>query len=226
MNKIMAALIINFIFSSCVFATKQVPDYIIIDNNLVPLETNPLEPFFEKNESQRPKGGVMSTDCWRGYVATFEIIENTLCVKKIEIKIEERITPNDPADADFKILMINVIDKVMPNMNDRKLMWCSGALILPSGNVVNYVHMGYGSTYENYQILVISAGLLVKDNRLPLKEFSLYKKSQFEKFKETIEYNNKKSELLKNDKYIDTKYIENFMFEFYSEFYLSHEFEN
>src|SRR3546814_7335855 len=40
--------------------------------------------------------------------------------------------------------------------------WYSGALIVPDGERTKYVHMGYGSSYERYQVLRIAAGRVVE----------------------------------------------------------------
>src|SRR5690554_7604266 len=57
--------------------TAQYPDKIKFKGKEYNLNSNPLEPYFEKYPDKRPKGGIMSTALWRGYVAHFEIIDRS-----------------------------------------------------------------------------------------------------------------------------------------------------
>ena len=36
--------------------------------------------------------------------------------------------------------------------------WFTGHLIVPTGEIVNYVHMGYGSTYSSYIVVTVVPG--------------------------------------------------------------------
>lgn len=173
-----------------VFATAQYPDRIVFNNKEYSLLTNPLEKYFEKNEDKRPKGGVMSTALWRGYVATFEIIENQLYVKDIKIQIWNEKSD----DTEWK----SVINEVFPKTEDRKIDWFNGLLTLPYGELINYVHMGYGSTYENYIIIEIEKGKYIKSKDLNFKEYENLKEKQFEAYKKSNEYLERKKELKKD----------------------------
>ena len=52
--------------------TAQYPDKITYNGTEYSLNSNPLEPYFEKNPENRPD--MVSTALWRGYVGHFEII--------------------------------------------------------------------------------------------------------------------------------------------------------
>ena len=89
---ITTALIIFFYLTT--YATAQYPDKIIFNGKEYSLHSNPLETYFEKNPDKRPKGGVISTALWRGYVATFEVRGSQLFVKDIQIEYWDWDTPN------------------------------------------------------------------------------------------------------------------------------------
>lgn len=72
--------IISFfiLFSSNLFATHQVRDLIIIQEDTFELNTFPLEDYFE-HHAERPASFTMeSTACYRGYQATWTVIGNSL----------------------------------------------------------------------------------------------------------------------------------------------------
>lgn len=61
-------------------------------------------------------------------------------------------------------------------------------LVVPYGELVNYVHMGYASTYEQYILLEMDKGDLKKTKNFSYKEYEKFKERQFEAFKKTEEY--------------------------------------
>ena len=205
-------IFITIIFSVLTFikvsATAQYPDKIIYNDIEYSLLTNPLEKYFEKNENQRPKGGVISSALWRGYVATFEILDNQLYIKEIIIQIS-----NEESD---KTEWKSVIDEIFPKIEDRKIKWFNGLLTLPYGELVNYVHMGYGSNYENYTLIEMENGKLDKLKNLNFEEYTKLKDRQFEVYKKTNSYLEKKKELKKEG--WKQKDIDRFLKSFETEF--------
>ena len=63
-----------------IYATAQIPDYLIYNNETFALTVNPLEPYLKKNDIRPgdyfPKKDKItsSTACWRGYVGVPRII--------------------------------------------------------------------------------------------------------------------------------------------------------
>ena len=88
---------------------------------------------------------VFSTACWRQYVGTWELRGGRLYLSKVEGRY--KIIGGEPIFAE----------------------WFSGALRVPRGEVLSYVHMGFESVYEEDFWLTIENGVLVKswtvDNR-------------------------------------------------------------
>ncbi len=200
--KAFLALLYSLIISLNVFATAQYPDKIIYKGKEYSLYSNPLESYFEKNPDKRPKGGIMSTALWRGYVATFEVKGSQLFLKDIEIQY------NDTASKEsYPFKWRSVINEVFPGNEQVKIDWLTGLLVIPHGKLVNYVHMGYGSTYKNYILLEIDKGNLKNDKRFNYKEYEKFKEKQFQVFKQTDEYRKIKADLQKDgnsDEFIDS----------------------
>jgi hypothetical protein len=196
-----------------VFATAQYPDKIIYNGKEYSLQSNPLEAYFEKNPDKRPQGGIMSTALWRGYIATFEVKDNQLFLKDIEIQYQDT-TSKESYNYKWK----SVINEVFPNQKEIKIEWLTGLLVIPHGKLVNYVHMGYGSTYKNYILLEFDKGDLKKELNYKYKEYEKFKEIQFQAFKQTEEYKKIKTDLQKDgstDEFIDS-FLKSFVTEYTS----------
>lgn len=176
------ALFFALLTSNNIFATSQAPDKIIINGEKKNLFSNPMEPYFELNESKRPKTGISSTALWRGYIATFEVIENELFVIDIEIEIK------DETKESFETILKSVFKEVFEDKQKVKVDWLNGILVIPYGERINYVHMGYGSTYEFYTLLEIQNGNLTKEMNFGYKEYEIFKEKQFQVFKTSEKY--------------------------------------
>ena len=141
--------------SKCL-ATAQTPDILIYKSDTLFIYANPLEQLY-KDESQRPKffgqrEGCNSTACWRGYQAKWQIIDNQLYLTEIysccysDDKIKANLTEL------FGEKCINGIVKAD---------WVIADILAPQGELLYYVHMGYGSLYEKELELNIKNGLLI-----------------------------------------------------------------
>lgn len=205
--KLKIALILSVILlcSINLFATAQVADKIIYNGKEYMLHSNPMEEYFEKNPDKKPKSEIMSTGLWRGYIATFEISDNSLYLKDIQILVNK-----ETKDKSFETGWKSVLSQVVPDNKKLKIDWFSGILVLPSGKVVNYVHMGYGSTYENYILLEMDKGDFKRSKEFDYKEYEKFKEKQFAAFKKTDEYK-KLIEDMKKDGDYDEKFADSFL---------------
>jgi len=192
------------VFSSAVFGTAQYPDEIIYNGKKYKLNSNPMESYFEKHPDKRPKNGIESNELYRGYIATFEIKNNQLYLKDIVINFRDT-TDNK----DYKTKKVSVKNEIFPNQELIKIDWMTGLLVIPVGEIVNYVHMGYGSTYESYILLEINKGNFKQEKQFGYKEYELFKEKQFQAFKKTDEYKNLKAELKKKDQ--EDNFIDSFL---------------
>jgi hypothetical protein len=202
MKRLLLTIILTLFSGLNVFATAQFPDKINYNGKEYNLNSNPLEVYFEKNPNKRPKSEVRSSALWRGYVATFEIIDNQLFLKDIEIQYRDT-TSKGSNNSNWK----SVLNEVFADQKNIQVDWYTGLLVLPQGKVVNYVHMGYGSTYQHYTILEFNKGVLTQEKQFKRKAYEKFKEKQFQVFKQTEDYHKMKSDLLQkgnSEEFIDS----------------------
>ena len=144
------------------FATAQIPDFLIHNGEKYRLIVNPMEPFFKKFPEKRPKRG--STALWRRYVATFEIIQNELWVVDVQIETYDKV--------EKKRIWESIIKNCLDGKDKMKIDWFTGILVLPYGEVVKYVHMGYATRYEYYKLIKIENGNYVKELDIDHEQYS------------------------------------------------------
>jgi hypothetical protein len=236
LTHILLSMTLAVLASLPLMATAQEPDYLIVKGKTTALYTNPLERYFELHPDARPKSELMSTACWRGYVATWEISDQRLWLTKVDIGVASPEAKNEDR---YERVRKDVLDSIFPKSKRVLATWYSGALIVPQGEQVQYVHMGYGSTYERYSIYTIKEGSLQKERHLSLEEFKTFRKQQFERFKATEEYKKALADCKKADEEsakelgeseeetfkMDDAMTEGFLSQFYAERYLSMEFD-
>jgi len=196
--------------SSLVFATLQIPDRIIYNGKKYKLLSNPLESYFEKNPTKRPKDKVDSSALWRGYVATFEIKDNQLYVKDIEIEVGMPTYKNGFHIGPWK----SVMHEVFPKQKLVKADWVTELLIMPTGKVT----AGYRTIHEYDDILLeIDQGKMIKMKTFKdAQEFDKFRKKQFQEYRKTDEYkrlraNYKKDLKNQSDEFIDSMMTKNIL---------------
>ncbi|HRG18858.1 MAG TPA: hypothetical protein PLP39_07185 [Flavobacterium lutivivi] len=193
-------LIVSFVVFShnSVFATGQTPDYLIVENDTLSLHCNPLESYFEKNPI--PEGIItnLSTALWRGYVAYFKLINNKLVVENI---YKEEFNNDEKGNHIEKL--VSIYDKIFGSVPNFECNFYSGVLICPYGKILNYVHMGYSSNYENYRLIEIQNGQYTKEVNMNADEFMTLKIKNFAKYKQTEEYKKQLQETINSFKVVD-----------------------
>ncbi len=208
----MKKIFLIFLMTMCaiqVFATAQYPDILVYEGKEYELFTNPMEPFFEEHSDLRPES--TCTALWRGYVAKFEIRDNQLVVS--DILILELIN--------YKEVFTSIYDKIFPEQKNVVVTWMTGILTLPCGELTNYVHMGYGSTYNAYKLLQIENGKLVQTRDFTEDEYIQYRHLQYEAFKKTKTYKDAVDEIRKSEYYDaqNEEMLDEFIRSFYSSVY-------
>ena len=143
--------------------TAQMPDVLIYKGEKLELFCNPLEIYFEREERARPSFVPWHTANWRGYVATWEIDDDRLYLMGIVGRIQAGPDP-------WMDSRMFALDDLFPECGDRvEAKWFTGQLRVPRGEVVNYVHLGYFSEYEQDLIFFVEGGKVVEtmivDNR-------------------------------------------------------------
>jgi len=203
--RFLGVFIFTIFLSVSAFATAQYPDKIFYDGKEYDLLSNPMELYFQKNPGRKPQTEMKSTALWRGYVASFEIKDGELLLKDVRIMVDPSTNKKD-----YERGWKSVLSDVVPDGKPLKIDWFAGLLVLPYGKLVNYVHMGYASTYENYILLEIAAGDFKKAKQFGHEEYSAFKDRQFEAFKKTDEYKKIVEDLKKNRNNSD-EFIESFL---------------
>ncbi len=132
--------------------TAQIPERLIIDGKETAMAFCPPLPYghpriveVDEAEAARDAPFVFSTACWRGYVGTWEIKEGRFFL--VGLRGKYRMLGTEPLLAD----------------------WFTGILRIPKGKMLHYVHMGFGSVYEQELHIKIEDGMVVAsrviDNR-------------------------------------------------------------
>lgn len=161
------------------FGTAQEPDWIFYRGRYYFLYTNPLEVYLKTYPDKRPKADCESTSLWRGYIASYKIENNQLFLKDISVEMSDTSGIDDSDNYGSGINWKNVLGEVFPGCHEVKVDWFTGLLVLPFGQRINCLHMGYGSTYENYILLEIKNGDLIKERRYSYEEYLKFKERQF-----------------------------------------------
>ncbi len=110
--------------------------------------SEPLGDFFRFG-GKRPDFRSPHTACWRGYVGTWEVIDERLylTVLKAWLKSGEEAT----------------LETIFPGYGARVFAhWFTDTVRVPQGKQLKYVHMGYGSTYQRDLLLRFSKGELIE----------------------------------------------------------------
>jgi hypothetical protein len=127
--------------------TAQVTEKLRFEGRSLSLCEEPLGEYLGRLE-KRPKLEVVSTALWRGYIGHWEIESGRLYLNRLEIF---------PAEAEWK--STNGIHMVFPGASGPVFAhWYSGVMRCPEGALLNYVHLGYSSTYERDLHIAIEAG--------------------------------------------------------------------
>ncbi len=138
--------------------TAQMPEVLIMDGMSHAMHSLPLGRYFA-DSSRRPALRHPHTACWRGYVGTWEVANDKLYLVGFEGWAADgsKLTLGD----------------IFPDRIGRVLAsWFSGKVKIPSGELLQYNHLGFASAYEADIILKFRKGVLlsrrVRDNRRSL----------------------------------------------------------
>ena len=152
-----------------------------------PLCENPLDSFLRDRGLRKTRGGMMSSANWRGYVATWLLHRDRLWLTEVSSRgviVDRRKIELDPAPKgdvesgadqpdgpafipgplDGRPFTVDGLfpDETRPPEAPVFAEWYSGELRIPEGEMIQYVHGGYGTTYERDQLILIERGRLVR----------------------------------------------------------------
>lgn len=195
-------------------ATAQASDLLIVEGKEFALNTNPLESQLGKRKWKRPEEAVISSANWRGYIATWEIKDDKLFLKDATILV------SDPKDKD-EYVSKSITQDLYPGASEVFADWYTGALIVPDGKMTRYVHMGYGSSFDHYQVFRVQAGKVVEHLSMTGPEFDAYKERKFAAFRKTDAYAKAAADFRKEAPDLDEAHAVDFIKAYFSETYLS-----
>jgi len=128
--------------------TAQIAEKLYYNGDEHSMTTNPLSDYFYY-AGIKPDFADTCTALWRGYVGTWEILDNRLYL------IGLHGTLNDGNQATLATFFPDFPERVFAH-------WYTGTIRLPQGKLIKYVHMGYASTYERDIMLSVEKGVIVE----------------------------------------------------------------
>lgn len=219
-------------------ATAQQGDVLIVNGKEEALYTNPLADWLALHPGALPKSDVTSTANWRGYVATWELADGKLWLRRVDVTFRQgtikttvtgieqdkqgRFVSGKTEVKDLPdYVRRDVRDQLFPGRSEVVADWYTGTMIIPKGKILDYVHMGYGSTYERYTVIWIRHGDVTRQLDLRADQFMALRKQRFKAYQQTPEYQKQFAESLQQREGGTAAEIEDFLFEFDAERYLS-----
>ncbi len=166
-----------FLFASAAFATWQIPDVVIYEGKEYSIFNDILTPYFKKYPERDPKDeDYFCSASWRGYKALFEISNRELKLKDIFKNPCERST-------------VSALKQVVPDGKPLVIDWYSGVVVSMDGeNSGDSYDMEFINTFEAYSFFELENGRLTQVKHFDNKGFRQFRKEQFEKYKETSDY--------------------------------------
>lgn len=137
--------------------TAQIGDRIFIDNKEYALACEPLSSYLYDNKIEKLFTSV-NTACYRGYCAKWKIDNGKIYLLDIESPGQlKRMKENDSDEP------ISAMQKLFPGQSEVFAQWVSGVLKIQSGELLEYVHMGYESIYETNIYMKFENGILIDE---------------------------------------------------------------
>ena len=128
--------------------TAQVSEKLLYEGKSIFLFSEPLALYLMQNQIRFTSP---HTANWRGYVGTWEIIKTEGVERLYLVGIE--------AHKDYETIL--TLPDLFPGFDKVFAHWFTGELRCPQGDLVEYIHMGYASTYEYELFLEFKQGVLV-----------------------------------------------------------------
>jgi hypothetical protein len=143
------------------FATAQAPEILFFEGEEVSMFTTPLESYFSE-EKPRPDDVLISNSSanWRGYIGHWEISENRLILTGLHEFTFAFLDESADEQTDTLIHPERVFGSGASYPMEAT--WFTGMIRIPRGEMVRYVHMGFGSQYESEILIQIESGLVSK----------------------------------------------------------------
>ena len=128
--------------------TAQIGENLCYEGRDVSMCSQPLSDYFAMSGTD-PCFGYTCTALWRGYVGSWEIRDGRLYLVGLSGTLK------DGTEATVATFFPDFPERVFAH-------WFSGTLRIPQGKLLEYVHMGYGSTYEEDLNISINKGVVLE----------------------------------------------------------------
>ncbi len=127
--------------------TAQIGDLLFYQGQRMTICDAPLGTYFRLGGAY-PEFEPSSTALMRGYVATWELLDDRLYL----VAIQGWLSNGEDAS----------LESVFPGYPERVFAhWYSGRIRVPRGKLLKYIHAGYASIYERDLLLDFERGVLV-----------------------------------------------------------------
>jgi len=154
--------VVGVVCATGLLASEQMPDRLLHDGKEYVISVNPLEPYFKKHPKRHPsdfrdytKGITLSSGLTRGYIATFEIVDDELFVRDIVV-----LAGWDEATKEN--ICESVMRKVFPDDAEVKADWVTGFLAaVGCGDFGSRESDGVAGVWEDRTVFEFRAGELV-----------------------------------------------------------------
>lgn len=175
--------------------TQKIKDKLIYDGKEYFLNNEILEYYFNNFPDKKPISNTICTACWRGYCATFEIVNNELIIKQFDLLDWFENENEEKSQFEF-----------FPN---NKYSWFSGFL-----RIDDFRGKYDDENNENgiYELLEIKNGDLINYWKLNYIDFITFKEILFENYKETSSYTETVLKWKNNNPKIKQNEIDNYIF--------------
>jgi hypothetical protein len=151
--------------------SEQLADKIILDGVEMALYSNPLEQYWT---GRKKPDFLVTPECRRGYVATWEILDEELFLKDITgllkpsfMHLRFRLTPC-------------TLKRLFPASKRKpvKAVWFTGRLRIPDGKMTRFDDHDYDSRFERDIIITIDEGSVIRRVILDNAEHALIEDSK------------------------------------------------
>jgi hypothetical protein len=143
--------------------TAQVKEQIIIDGIKYGMVSDPLAPYL-KTLNPRPIFTLQNTACWRGYMGTWEIMNNKLYLKDFTALIYNQEENNDHEHG---------IEYLFPDHKRVLAHWFSGEIQVPKGRIMDFEPGIMNPQYEYDLFLNFENGKLIGERLVDNTESAL-----------------------------------------------------
>lgn len=128
--------------------TAQIAESLIYEGNEVSMCSTPLSDYFAFGGKRPNFDTWYCTALWRGYTGKWEILDGRLYLIGLHGRLE------GGGEATLADLFPEYPNRVFAH-------WYSGTIRVPQGRQIEYVHMGFGSTYESDLFIELERGVVI-----------------------------------------------------------------